>query len=311
MSRAICILIDKHSKTIGARLDINGKVGNFNTETLSSIAKTVKLDNAVIDKNGFIRGKNGVILKKITLVEKPNVIQYREQGDAAKLLKSKELILYHGSREKKVVPVYGVGRENNDYGRGFYTTANKELAKEWAWSVYAKGDKAYLHTYKINIDGLNILDLTKFDSIHWIAELLTYRPINIEQKEVFIDRYKDEFLNNYKLDTSDYDIIIGYRADDSYFTYATDFVMNRIYKETLENALRFGYLGLQIFIKSKKAFEMLNYTSVEEVDIKYMEKFKKRDMIARKEYAKARENNKSAREKITFTDVMEGRNGRS
>lgn len=34
-------------------------------------------------------------------------------------------------------------------------------------------------------------------------------------------------------------------------------------------------------------------------------------MIARKEYAKARENNKSAREKVTFTGIMEGRNGRS
>lgn len=43
-----------------------------------------------------------------------------------------KLILYHGTPNKEVVPVYGGGNDRHDYGRGFYLTESIELAKEWA-----------------------------------------------------------------------------------------------------------------------------------------------------------------------------------
>ena len=42
------------------------------------------------------------------------------------------MILYHGSDSIVKSPEYGKGKFYNDYGRGFYCTENKELAKEWA-----------------------------------------------------------------------------------------------------------------------------------------------------------------------------------
>lgn len=42
------------------------------------------------------------------------------------------MLLYHGSEKILEKPVYGFGRTDNDYGRGFYCTEDRELAKEWA-----------------------------------------------------------------------------------------------------------------------------------------------------------------------------------
>ena len=42
------------------------------------------------------------------------------------------MTLYHGSPEEFFVPRFGLGNDGHDYGRGFYTTAVPELAREWA-----------------------------------------------------------------------------------------------------------------------------------------------------------------------------------
>lgn len=39
--------------------------------------------------------------------------------------------LWHGSSRVIKHPEYGLGKPNNDYGRGFYCTRSVELAKEW------------------------------------------------------------------------------------------------------------------------------------------------------------------------------------
>lgn len=118
-------------------------------------------------------------------------------------------------------------------------------------SSYTRGNKGYLHTYELNLEGLKVLDLTKLDSLYWIAELIVNRRINTDDRETLEDDI-NKFIAKYKLNTDEYDVIIGYRADGSYFTYAEDFMTGVIYKETLEHALRFDNLGLQVFIKSKK-----------------------------------------------------------
>lgn len=47
----------------------------------------------------------------------------------------KIITLYHGSEQVVGNPAFGSGSEHNDFGRGFYCTADKDLAKEWAVSV--------------------------------------------------------------------------------------------------------------------------------------------------------------------------------
>ncbi len=112
------------------------------------------------------------------------------------------------------------------------------------------------------------------------------------------------FLENYKLDTSNYDIIIGYRADDSYFAYAEAFVSGTIYKDTLEKALRTGELGIQVFIKSEKAFGRLTKVEVNEVPDKYRGFFVKRDQYARQQYNTLRVNQGGRAGKQTIYDFV-------
>jgi predicted RNase H-like HicB family nuclease len=63
---------------------------------------------------------------------------------------------------------------------------------------------------------------------------------------------RDELIRD-KFDISKYDIIIGYRADDSYFSYIRDFLNNSIYIETLEKCMKIGDLGVQLCIKTPVA----------------------------------------------------------
>lgn len=234
---------------------------------------------------------------------RPNAIEHSEILSVKKLLSNEIITVYHGNKAENIIPTYGLGSTDNDYGRGFYTTPSIELAKEWAWGTYTAGNKGYVHTFMLHTKGLNILNLTELDSIHWIAELVFHRKLNIQDKEVVQDNIKI-LLKKYKLDTSKQDIIIGYRANDSYFAYAEAFVSGIIYKDTLERALRTGELGIQVFIKSEKAFQHLKRTAVEEVPEKYRGYFVKRDKNARDTYRSLSSNQGSRTGKQTIYDFI-------
>ena len=90
---------------------------------------------------------------------------------------------------------------------------------------------------------------------------------------------------NFLIDISEYDLIIGYRADDSYFSFAEAFVSNSLSLTNLNKALRLGKLGEQVALVSDKAFENLEYIeSVVAESSVYYPKFSSRDYSARKTY---------------------------
>ncbi|MDE7353795.1 MAG: DUF3990 domain-containing protein [Acetatifactor sp.] len=123
-------------------------------------------------------------MSKIVHKNKPNAMEYSEIQSAPKLLSSQTITIYHGNKDENIVPTYGLGSKDNDYGKGFYTTPSVELAKEWAWGTYTSGNKGYVHTFELNTKGLSILNLMEFDSIHWIAELVYNRKLNVQDREV-------------------------------------------------------------------------------------------------------------------------------
>ena len=235
--------------------------------------------------------------------ETPNAIEQREMSIVQKLIKKGVMPLYHGTKDSDLKVNFNFDNRNNDYGKGFYTTPDPELGKEWAYSSYTKGDKGYLYKFMLDVSGLEILDFTMLDSMHWVAELITNRTINRDNREALQDTI-EAFMSKYKLDTSKYDVIIGYRADDSYFTYAEDFLTGAIYKDVLETALRNGNLGIQVFIKSEKAFERLKKVGKPEVvPEKYRNYYKKRDNSAREKYKTDRKN-QTSRTKIRVYDLL-------
>ena len=192
-------------------------------------------------------------------------------------------ILYHGSKDIIEKPIYLGGKSNNDYGYGFYCTKIIELAKEWASSDLQ--DCGYVNTYEIDTSNLAILDLTdnSYNILNWMAILVKYRTFDISSS--IAKRAKTFLLDNYYIDVDKYDIIIGYRADDSYFRYAKDFLNNTISIQKLSKAMELGELGKQTVIKSEKAFKLLHFKGYELVNntIYYAKKIA-RDKKAREQY---------------------------
>ena len=192
------------------------------------------------------------------------------------------MTIYHGSQNKISAPIFGQGKTYNDYGQGFYCTENIELAKEWAC---AEGKDGYANKYELDTNGLSILHLNdkQYHILNWMSILLENRTFNIS--EGISSRAKQYILEHFLPDYKKYDVIIGYRADDSYFSYASDFVENTLSLEDLRTAMKLGKLGEQVVLMSKKAFDALTYVeSIPASAEEYFGKYKERDTKARSEY---------------------------
>ena len=192
------------------------------------------------------------------------------------------LILYHGSPEIVQIPEYGKDKPYNDYGQGFYCTEKLDLAKEWACGENTDG---FVNRYEINPAELRILNLNseQYTILHWLALLTKYRSIRISTPTM---KRGIEWLNEHFLpEIEHYDAIIGYRADDSYFSFARAFVNNEISLHQLGYAMKLGELGEQFVLKSEKAFSLIQFISSEEVPNEvYFPKRKQRDDKARAAY---------------------------
>ena len=190
--------------------------------------------------------------------------------------------IYHGSPKVIESPVFGAGKLYNDYGRGFYCTEHAELAKEWACSSDTDG---YANHYQLKTKGLSILNLNtpEYNILNWLAILLENRKFNVA--EGLPQRARAYILENFKVDYKKYDIIIGYRANDSYFSYAGDFVNGTLSLSDLSEAMRLGKLGEQVVLKSKKAFDALTFVEAIKAPRKeYFAKYRQRDEEARGKY---------------------------
>lgn len=172
----------------------------------------------------------------------------------------KLITIYHGSEQIVEVPTFGKGRKNNDFGLGFYCTESNDLAKEWAVSSLRDG---FANRYTLDTEYLNILNLNSpnYTILNWIAFLVEHRLFAI--KAPVARRAKRYLTDNFGINVNAYDLITGYRADDSYFDYAEAFLNNTITVEQLSRAMRLGKLGEQIVIKSKFAFSKIKYEGFE------------------------------------------------
>ena len=191
----------------------------------------------------------------------------------------RSVLLYHGSPSIIEKPVFGTGNPNNDYGLGFYCTQEIELAKEWSCAGVQGG---VVNHYELDTNGLNIMRLSsdEYNILNWLAILINNRtfsisaPIAVEAKEYL----NQEFLTFYE----QYDVITGYRADDSYFSFAKAFLSGTISLEQLSKAMHLGELGEQVVLRSKRAFEQVQFLKYELVKSEiYYPKRTARDQTAR------------------------------
>ena len=194
----------------------------------------------------------------------------------------KEITIYHGSKQIVEAPTFGLGRKNNDFGLGFYCTESVDLAKEWAVTSLSDG---FANRYTLDTEALNILNLNSPDYtiLNWMAVLVNHRLFSI--KTPIARRAKQYLIQHFGVNVNAYDLITGYRADDSYFDFAEAFLNNTITVEQLSRAMKLGKLGEQIVLKSKFAFSKINYEGfdVAEKDMYYVLR-KSRDDEANQTY---------------------------
>lgn len=213
-----------------------------------------------------------------------------------------DAVLYHGSQQLVKTPQFGVGKKYNDYGQGFYCTENLELAKEWACPIEKDG---YANQYVIDLSGLNVARLTggKFNVLNWLAILLKNRTF--DTNSAVGRNAKDFIISRFLPDISDVDILIGYRADDSYFSFAEDFVNNTISLRDLSLAMQLGTLGEQVVLLSKRSFEQIHFVRYEIAP--HHEYYKKRiirDRAARKAYANRKKDLQQLTTDIFVLDIL-------
>ena len=172
----------------------------------------------------------------------------------------KLITIYHGSKQIVETPTFGEGRRNNDLGLGFYCTESNDLAKEWAVSALQDG---FSNRYTLDTEFLNVLHLNSpdYSILNWMAVLVEHRLFTI--KTPVARRAKQYLIDHFGINVNAYDLITGYRADDSYFDYAEAFLNNGITVEQLSRAMQLGKLGEQIVLKSKFAFSKIKFEGFE------------------------------------------------
>lgn len=191
-----------------------------------------------------------------------------------------KIILYHGSPYQAFLPQYGKGEDKHDYGKGFYLTEHEELAKEWA-VCDPKGKNGWVHQYSLDCDGLKIFDFEQAGILPWLAELMKHREADHSRRYRLLS---EKFISKYGIQTEDYDVIRGWRANASYFYIAKAFVRDEIDVGILEELFHMGDLGIQYCLKSEKAFRALKeeLSALQSVDFHtFNEKYNLRDQSAR------------------------------
>ena len=190
--------------------------------------------------------------------------------------------LYHGSDHIVEAPTYGLGKPYNDYGLGFYCTQHPDMAGEWAVGFDHDG---FVNEYDFDTNGLEIVDLDaqEFTTLHWLAVLLANRWFDV--RAPIANDAREYLLANFAVDLSKADVVEGYRADDSYFTFAQDFINGTISYRRLGNAMRLGELGRQVVVKSERACSRLQFLDAQEAPRSiWLPRRERRDREAREQY---------------------------
>lgn len=216
------------------------------------------------------------------------------------------IILFHGSPDEFIVPTYGRGEDKHDYGRGFYLTESLDLAKEWAVCRPNEAN-GWVHKYELDTDGLKIMDFQDQGVLAWLAELMKHRDAADSRRYRML---ASKFIEKYGIDTEEYDVIRGWRANASYFYIAKEFVRDNIDMDILEELLALGGLGIQYCIKSELAYSKLHEDKEGLQVVQYAEfneKYNQRDITARRKMRELVDSDANPVTKVFSTLVEEVR----
>lgn len=224
----ISILKDKGGETIGAKISDGSDTIKVKTEILqSAYLKGVKLQNAVLTRDGFVRSKSGSLPIEL-------------ENNQVKNQENSVLTLYHGSNGGlKGKPSVNYGSSVCDFGAGFYTGSLEMQAR----NRICNNSNGYLYKIELNISDANVYTFS--DDTLWAL----YVAINRGKLQ---DLKKYQKLVKLKNMLDSYDILIGLIADDKMARSYELFLEGSITDEALSNCLKEVKYGNQVVIKNQK-----------------------------------------------------------
>ncbi len=128
---------------------------------------------------------------------------------------------------------------------------------------------------------MKILDSQGQGVLAWLAELVKHRDAADSKRYRMLAK---KFIEKYGVNTEEYDVIKGWRANASYFYIAKEFVRDNIDMDVLEELLSLGGLGIQYCIKTELAYSKLQEIEGSLQTVSYAEfneKYNQRDISAR------------------------------
>ena len=153
--------------------------------------------------------------------------------------------LYHGSTVIVDKPLVSYGRENLDFGKGFYTTSMQSQAEKWVQRFISLGKKGIINIYNFDDDNIQTkYRYKKFTEYNeeWLDFVLACRGGS------------KEYHN--------YDIIEGGIANDKVFNTVELFFTGLIDKSTALHRLKFEKPNNQIcFINQEVVDNLLQFES--------------------------------------------------
>ena len=112
------------------------------------------------------------------------------------------------------------------------------------------------------------MNLEENGILPWIAELMKHRDADSSKRYRILAK---RFIEKYGVDTENYDVIKGWRANASYFYITKAFVRDEVDLDILEELFRLGDLGIQYCVKSEAAFLKLKEDAAGLMEVDYNE----------------------------------------
>lgn len=193
---------------------------------------------------------------------------------------------------------YCSNKDNGFSESPLYLASSETVAKELYCfhSVFTPAN-TYLYKLGLDIQFLNILDFTTLSIEYWLSFLFQHKSIDRLTPLVKsrLTRFKTKFTI---LDSLSYDLIKGYRLDNSNYKIAVDFLNVATTKATVQALLETAdYLYI---LQNINSLVVLEKTQIQ-LDSNFYQSYIKRDIELRRKYKKYQEQEVSAE---TILDLL-------
>lgn len=172
-------------------------------------------------------------------------------------------LVYHGSNTVVEHPSLLFGRDDADFGLGFYVTTDFEMAEKWA----CRKKIPIVNVYEFDTSSLSLLTLN-IDA-EWLNFVIANR-------------------NGYEppIETNGFDIIIGATADDKMFATMEQYEEGLISETIAIKALNCMKIGNQMCLRTNKCFDNLTFLEPIYISPNRAVEVQKQNAEARKEAGK-------------------------